>query len=111
MLQGQKQQMAFTTYDQPHASGFGTRQGLQSSLQQQSQTVLGASARHNHEYPRDTQYKKPANLGPQNIYGNMSNKLQKTSSQSKFLSKSPGPQKQMMNNTGYGKFKGVQPVS
>jgi hypothetical protein len=88
--------MAFTTYDQPMASGFGTRQGMtvQSSLQQQqSQAVIGSSARHQHEYPRETQYKKPANIGPQNIYGNMSNKLQKTSSQSKFLSKSPGPQK------------------
>ena len=49
------------------------------------------------------------------IYGNMSNqasmqktsKNQATSSQQKFLSKSPNPQSKMMANTNYGKFKGM----
>lgn len=48
------------------------------------------------------------------IYGNMSNQasMQKaaknqSSSQQKFLSKSPNPQSKMMANTNYGKFKGI----
>ena len=54
-------------------------------------------------------------MGPSNIYGNMNNKPVKTTTQGKFLSKSPGTQGKLMANTNYGKFKGlnqqmVQPV-
>lgn len=54
-------------------------------------------------------------LAASTIYGNMSNQavMQKTvknqtsSSQQKFLSKSPNPQNKIMANTNYGKFKGM----
>lgn len=55
-------------------------------------------------------------MGASSIYGNMSNQAanlaQKaaknpSSTQQKFLSKSPNPQGKLMTNTNYGKFKGI----